>query len=323
MQTRRFVPILIAVLSLCVAAQAQAQDYPAKPVKLIMPFPAGGGFDIVARIVAKGLSEQSGQPFVVENRPGAGGNVGADTVARSAPDGYTLGFLTSGPLANNKLLYKSMPYDADTAFAPIVLVGEIPLVFVAHASVPVKNLTEYVQFVRNNPGKSSVGHAGNGTIGHLALELLKFNSKANMLAVSYKGEAPALADVLGGAIQATSAPIAAFVPHIQAGKLTPLAIAASARFPSLPNVATAREQGFDVEASVWAAVVAPARTPKPILDKLNREVNAVLASQDVRDKLEQLGVMAIGGTADRVAERAAADTTKWKRVIDAANIAIE
>jgi tripartite-type tricarboxylate transporter receptor subunit TctC len=321
MQTHKFALTLIAVLGLCGAARAQ--DYPAKPVKLIMPFPAGGGFDIVARIVAKGLSEQAGQPFVVENRPGAGGNVGADAVARAAPDGYTLGFLTSGPLANNRLLYRSMPYDADKAFAPIVLVGEIPLVFVAHPGVPVKNLAEYVQLVRNNPGKSSVGHAGNGTIGHLALELLKFNAKSNMLAVSYKGEAPALADVLGGAIQVVSAPIAAFVPHIQAGRLMPLAIAAGSRFPSLPNVATAREQGFDVEASVWAAVVAPAGTPKPILDRLNREVNAVLASQDVRDKLQQLGVVAIGGGAERVAERTAIDTTKWKRVIEAANITIE
>ena len=321
MRIRIFVPVLIAVLGLCGAVQAQ--DYPAKPVKMIMPFPAGGGFDIVARIVAKGLSDQSGQAFVVENRTGAGGNIGADAVARSAPDGYTIGFLTSGPLANNKLLYKSMSYDSDKAFAPIVLVGEIPLVFVAHPSVPVKNLAEYVQFVRNNPGKSTVGHAGNGTIGHLALELLKFNAQANMLAVSYKGEAPALADVLAGAIQATSAPIAAFVPHIQAGKLTPLAIASGSRFPSLPNVATAREQGFDVEASVWAAVVAPAGTPKPILDKLNRDVNAILLSQDVREKLEKLGVVTIGGAADRVAERAATDTAKWKRVIDAAHIAIE
>jgi tripartite-type tricarboxylate transporter receptor subunit TctC len=321
MQTQKFVLTLIAVLGLCGAAQAQ--DYPVKPVKLIMPFPAGGGFDIVARIVAKGLSEQTGQQFVVENRPGAGGNVGADAVARSAPDGYTLGFLTSGPLANNKLLYKSMPYDADKAFAPIVLVGEIPLVFVAHPGVPAKNLAEYVQLVRNNPGKTTAGHAGNGTIGHLALELLKFNAKANILAVGYKGEAPALADVLGGAIEAASAPIAAFVPHIQAGKLTPLAIAAGSRFPGLPNVATAREQGFDVEASVWAAVVAPAGTPRPILDRLNREVNAVLASQDVRDKLQQLGVVAIGGAAERVAERTARDTTKWKRVIEAANITIE
>lgn len=321
MKIKRCVLALVTVLGLC--SPIHAQDYPAKPVKMIMPFPAGGGFDIVARIVAKALSEQSGQAFVVENRPGAGGNIGGDVVAKAAPDGYTLGFLTSGPLANNKLLYKSMPYDADKAFVPIVLVGEIPLVFAAHPGVPVKNLSEYVQLVRNSPGNTSVGHAGNGTIGHLALELLKFNTKVDMLAVAYRGEAPALADVLAGSIQATSAPVAAFVPHFKAGKLTPLAIAASSRFPGLPNVATAREQGFDVEASVWAAVVAPAGTPKPILDKLNREVNAVLSSQEIREKLEQLGVVAIGGAADRVVERTAADTVKWKRIIDAARIAIE
>ena len=321
MPTRR---VMLATLSaLGVLGPAHAQAYPAKPVKMIFPFPAGGGFDIVARLVAKGLSDRLGQQFVVENRTGAGGNIGGEVVARAPADGYTLGFLTSGPLANNKLLYKAMPFDADKAFAPIALVGEIPLVFVAHPSVPAKNLGEYVQWARANPGKGSVGHAGNGTIGHLALELLKHTAGVDLLAVSYKGEAPAMTDVLAGAIQAASAPIAAFLPHIQSGKLTPLAIAARQRFPSLPNVPTAREQGFDVEAAVWAAVVAPAGTPKAVLDKVNREVNAVLGTPELRARLEQLGVTPTGGAAERVAERAAADTRQWKRVIDAAKISIE
>ena len=321
MQTSGVMVALIAAL--CMPGFSQAQEYPAKPVRLIVPFPAGGGFDIVARLVAKGLSDRLNQQFVVENKPGAGGNIGGDAVAKATPDGYTLGFLTSGPLANNKLLYKSMPYDADKAFAPIALVGEIPLAFAAHPGMPVKNLGEYVQYVRMNPGKSSAGHAGNGTIGHLALELLKFTAKVDILAVSYKGEAPAMADVLAGSIQATSAPIAAFIPHFQSGKLTPLAIASRSRFPTIPNLATAQEQGFDVEASVWAAVVAPVGNPKAILEKLNREVNAVLASQEVGNRLEQLGVAMIGGAADRVAERSAADSAKWKRVIAAAKISIE
>ncbi len=321
MRARKVVLGFLAGLML--AGPAQAQDYPAKSVKLVVPFPAGGGFDIVARLVARALSERQGQQFVVENKPGAGGNIGADSVAKSTPDGYTLGFLTSGPLANNKLLYKSMPYDADKAFAPIVLVGEIPLVFVAHPGVPARNLGEYIQFARANPGQGSVGHAGNGTIGHLALELLKFTAKADLLAVSYKGEAPAMTDVLAGAIQATSAPIAAFIAHIQSGKLTPLAIASRSRFPALPNVATAREQGYEVEAAVWAAVVAPAGTPKNVIDKINREVNNILGMPEIRARLEQLGVGVIGGSADRVAERAAADAAKWKKVIDSAAISIE
>ncbi|RZJ02584.1 MAG: tripartite tricarboxylate transporter substrate binding protein [Rubrivivax sp.] len=321
MYARKVIFALLAALSL--SSHAQAQDYPLKPVRMVMPFPAGGGFDLVARIVARSLSDRLGQQFVVDNRTGAGGNIGAEVVARSAPDGYTLGFLTSGPLANNKLLYKTMPYDSDKAFAPIVMVGEIPLVFVAHPGVPAKNLAEYLQWVRANPGKSSVGHAGNGTIGHLALELLKFNARTDLLAVSYKGEAPAMADVLAGSIQAASVPVAAFTPHIQAGKLTALAVASGARFPGLPNVPTAREQGVDVEASVWAAVVAPAGTPKPVVDRLNKEVNAILGSQDVREKLEQLGVVTIGGAPERVADRTAADTAKWKRLISAANLSIE
>ena len=315
--------ILAAWAALGLPGPAHAQEYPAKPVRMIVPFPAGGGFDIVARHLARSLGDKLGQPFVVENRPGAGGNIGAEAVARAPADGYTLGFLTSGPLANNKLLYKSMPYDADKAFAPVVLVGEIPLVFVAHPGVPVKNLAEFIQFARANPARSSVGHAGNGTIGHLALELLRYTAKADLLAVGYKGEAPAMTDVLAGAIQGASAPIAAFLPHIQSGRLTPLAIAAPKRFPGLPNVPTAHEQGFDVEAAVWAAVVAPAGTPKAVVERLNREVNGVLASPEFRARLEPLGVTAAGGSPDRVAERAAADTAKWKRVIDAARISIE
>ena len=302
---------------------AQAQEYPTKPVKVFVPFPAGGSADILARLIAQGLGDKLGQQFVVENRAGAAGNLGTDAVAKAAPDGYTLGLSTSGPLANNKLLYKSMPYDPEKAFAPIILVGEIPLVIVANPTVPAKNLKEFVDLARANPGKNSVGHPGNGTIGHLALELMKANTKADLLAVPYKGDTPAMTDLLGGSIQAISAPVSAFIPNIQAGKLNALAVTSRVRFQGLPNVPTAQELGIDLEASVWFAMVAPAGTPKAIIDKVNLEANRIINSAEGRAKLAQFGAIPIAGAPERLAAQVATDTAKWKRVIEAAKISLD
>jgi tripartite-type tricarboxylate transporter receptor subunit TctC len=321
MQRRRAIAAALFALAAC--GLVQAQEYPARPVKVIVPFPAGGSADILARLIAQGLGDKLGQQFVVENRAGAAGNLGTDAVAKAAPDGYTLGLSTSGPLANNKFLYKSMPYDPEKAFAPVVLVGEIPLVIVAHPGVPAKNLKEFVELARANPGRNSVGHPGNGTIGHLALELMKANTKADLLAVPYKGDTPAMTDLLGGTIQAISAPVSAFIPNIQAGKLTALAVTSKARFQGLPNVATALEQGIDLEASVWFAMVAPAGTPKTIVDRINAEANRIINSTEGRAKLAQFGAIAIAGAPERLAAQIATDSAKWKRVIESAKISLD
>jgi tripartite-type tricarboxylate transporter receptor subunit TctC len=315
--------VVLAVAACGPCGLVQAQEYPVRPVKLVVPFPAGGSADVVARLIAQGLSDKFGQQFVVENRAGAAGNLGTDAVAKAAPDGYTLGLSTSGPLANNKFLYKSMPYDPEKAFAPILLVGEIPLLLAAHPALPASNLRELVEFARANPGKINVGHPGNGTIGHLALELLKSSARVDLQAVAYKGDPPALADLLAGAIQATSAPVTAFIAHVQAGKLTALAVTSKARFPVLPNVATALEQGFDIEASVWSALIAPAGTPRAIVDKINQEANRVVGSPEGRARLAQFGAVVIGGAPERLAAQIATDSARWKRVIESARISLD
>ncbi len=314
---------LAALLAATLCGFANAQDYPTKPVRVIVPFAAGGSADILARMIAQGMTDKFGQPFVVENRAGAAGNLGTDAVAKAAPDGYTLGQSSSGPLANNKFLYKSMPYDPEKAFAPIILLGEIPLVIASNPGVPAKTLKEFVELARANPGKNSVGHPGNGTIGHLALELMKSITRTDLLAVPYKGDAPAMVDLLGGNIQAIAAPVSAFIPNIQAGKLNALAVTSKVRFQGLPNVQTAVEQGFDLEASVWYAMVAPLGTPRAIVDKINAEANRIINSPEGRAKLAQFGAIPIAGAPERLAAQVATDSAKWKRVIETAKITVE
>ena len=319
---RRHLVLALLAGSLC-AGHTGAQDYPTRPVRLIVPFPAGGSSDVVARFIAQGLSEKMGQQFVVENRAGAAGNLATDAVAKAAPDGYTLGLSTSGPLANNKFLYKAMPYDSEKAFTPVVLVGEIPLVIVVNLAVPAKNLKEFVELARREPGKQSIGHPGNGTIGHLALELFKNTAKIDVLAVPYKGDTPGMSDLVGGAIQGFAAPVAAFIPNIQAGKMRALAVTSRARVPGLPDVPTAAEQGIDLDAAVWFGVVGPAGMAKPMVDKLNAEINRLLASVEGRAQLTRYAALVAGGPPERMGQLMAADAAKWKRVIEAARITLD
>lgn len=327
MQSLKF-PCLTAALLACAAlvapgpAQAQA-DWPAKPVRIIVPFPPGGSTDIVARQLAQQMSTVLGQQFVVENRAGAGGNIGTDAVAKAAPDGYTLGLSTSGPLANNKSLYPSMPFDAQKDLTPIALVGEIPLVIVSNPAVKAGNLKELLALARSGTGQIAVGHPGNGTIGHLALEYLKSSSNAPLQSVPYKGDTPALSDLLGGSIQAISAPVTAFIPSIQSDKLRGLAVTSKKRFPGLPNVPTAMEQGIEVEATVWFAIVGPAGLPKPIVARLNQEINRFSASADGRAKLAQFGMVESNGPPELLGTLMASEAAKWKRVVDAAKISLE
>ena len=319
---RRILLAAWLAVTLC-AGQAVAQDYPSKPVRLIVPFPAGGSSDVVARFIAQGLSEKMGQQFAVENRAGAAGNVGTDAVAKAAPDGYTLGLSTSGPLANNKFLYKAMPYDSEKAFTPVVLVGEIPLVIVVNLGVPAKSLKEFVELARREPGKQSIGHPGNGTIGHLALELFKKTAKIDVLAVPYKGDTPGMTDLIGGAIQGFAAPVAAFIPNIQAGKMRALAVTSKTRVPGLPDVPTAAEQGIELDAAVWFGVVGPAGMAKPIVDRLNAEINRQLASSEGRAQLTKYAALVAGGPPERMGQLMATDAAKWKRVIEAAKITLD
>ena len=311
---------IFEIFLLCSVSLFAQQSWPNKPVKMVVPFPAGGSTDLVARFLAQGLSEKFGQQFLVENKSGAAGNLGTDYVAKSNPDGYTIGLVTSGPLVNNKLLYPNMPFDADKDLTPIALVCEIPLVIASNPKFPARNLKQYIEFSKSKPLDYSVGHPGNGTIGHLALEYLAIVSQHKMVGVSYRGDTPAMADLLGGNIQAISAPITAFIPNIVGGKIVGLAVTSLSRYPGLPDIPTAKEQGIDIVATVWFAIVGPANLQTSIVQQLNSEINALLTSNVGKTKLQQFGAVPTIGPPDQLIQLIKEDGKKWKSVIEAAKI---
>ena len=313
---------VMALAALPVPSIAQT-DWPNKAVKIIVSFPPGGSSDVVARQIAQHLSSVFGQQFIVENRSGAGGNIGTDAVAKAAPDGYTLGNSTSGPLANNKLLYKSMPFDAQKDLTPVALVGEIPLVIAANPAIKAKNLKEFVALGKVGGSAFSVGHPGNGTIGHLAMESLKALSGVNLQMVPYKGDAPAMTDLLGGQIELAGAPVTAFIPNIQAGKIRALAVTSRKRFPGLPEVPTAIEQGIDLEATVWNAVVGPAGLPKAIVTRLNAEINRYTNSPEGRAKLALFALVPANTSPEGLGTLMSNEPAKWKAIVESSKISLE
>ncbi|HEY4370425.1 MAG TPA: tripartite tricarboxylate transporter substrate binding protein [Burkholderiales bacterium] len=310
----------LAALPLSATAQS---DWPSKPVRVIVAFPAGGSSDVVARQVAQHLSTAFGQQFIVDNRAGAAGNIGTDAVAKATPDGYTIGLSTSGPLANNKSLYKNMPFDATKDLTPVALVGEIPLVIAVNPEVKAKTLKEFVALAKANPGKYAVGNPGTGTIGHLAMESFKSITGTNLQMVPYKGDAPIMTDLIGGQIQAGGAPVTAFIANIQAGKLHALAVTSKTRFPGLPNVPTAIEQGINLEATVWFAIVGPAGMPKAVADKLNKEINHFTNSPEGRAKLAQFALVPANSGPEGLGKLMTSEAAKWKSVVDAAKISLD
>ncbi|MBI4292167.1 MAG: tripartite tricarboxylate transporter substrate binding protein [Betaproteobacteria bacterium] len=318
--------ILASILALCACSFpsfAADSPWPAKSVRIVVPFPPGGSTDVLARLLAQRLSEKLGQPFVVENRAGAAGNIGTNAVATAPPDGYTLGLTTSGPLITNKLIYKDMPFDAEKNLTPIALIGEIPLVFVVNPSIPAKNLKEFIELARANPAKYSVGNSGRGMTGHLTVEFMKMNNRLDLLSVSYKGDAPAMTDLLGGTIQAISSPVTAFISNIQAGKLRGLAVTSKVRSPALPNVPTALEQGIDLEATIQYALVGPAGLSRAIVDKLNAEVNTIIQSPEGRAKLAEFGAVPGQGTPEALGTLMKTEGAKWKQVIETAKVKLD
>lgn len=313
---------VLAPLPAAVAGEAPSA-WPTRPARIVVPFPPGGSADVMARFVAQRMSEKYGQQFIVENRAGAAGNIGADAVAKAAPDGYMLGLMTSGPLANNKHLYKNMPFDPQKNLTPIVLVGEIPLVIVSHPGVKARNLRELIELARSAPNKVSVGHPGTGTIGHLALELINLDANVKFLNVPYKGDTPALADVMGGAVNAVSAPVTPFIANIKAGKINGMALLASKRFAGLPDVPTAVELGLNIESAVWFAMVGPAGLPRTIVDRINADVNVFINSTEGRAQLDRFGAVVGGGTPERLGSLMSTESVKWKRVVDAINLKLD
>lgn len=311
--------ILLALAAAFVLASngsAHAQKYPTKPVRYVCPFPVGGDFDIVTRIVATKLGEMWGQQVIVDNRPGAGGTLGADVAAKATPDGYTLLMGGAGPLAIAPALYKKLPYDNIRDFAPIALIGTIPMVLVVHPSAPAKSVSEFVAYAKANPGKVNYASAGAGSILHLSMEMFRSQAGVIIVHVPYKGAAPALVDLLGGQVLAMFAGLPLLRPHINAGKLRALGVASPKRSSQLPNVPTITEAGVPgYEVMFWFAGLAPAVTPRPILVRVHTDLVKALGAPDVRRRLEEQGIDIIGSTRDELGAFIRAETIKWAKAV--------
>ena len=306
-------------LGTCFAAFAvgvSAQAYPTKPIRIVVPFPAGGTTDVLARAAAQKLAETLGQPAVVDNRPGAGGNIGAELVAKSAPDGYTLLMGTVGTHAINPGLYPKLPYDHVKDFAPVILVAGVPNVLVINPALPVNSVPELIAYAKANPGKLNFASSGNGTSIHLSAELFKTMAGVQMTHVPYKGSAPALQDLVGGQVQLMFDNLPSSLALIKGGKLKALAVTSGARAAALPDVPTLAESGLPgFEASSWFGLLAPTGTPSSVIAKLNGEIAKWLATPEAKEKLLAQGANAAGGTAEEFAQFIAAETAKWQKVV--------
>ncbi|MFO1107763.1 MAG: tripartite tricarboxylate transporter substrate binding protein [Bradyrhizobium sp.] len=310
--------VLAACAAFLFAGNAAAQDYPSRPVKIVVPYPAGGSNDIIARIMAQRLSERSGQNFLVENRAGAGGNVGAEAVAGAEPDGYTLLLTAPPPLTINEALYKGLPFDPAKAFAPVALIAEVPIVLAVHPSLGVKDVKALVALAKAKPGTINFGSSGIGTTNHLAGELLKSKAGIDIVHVPYKGAAPAMNDLLAGHIPMMFDNIPAVLPQVKAGLINAIAVAGSSRAGALPDVPTVAEQGIaGFEASAWFGLVAPAKTPAPVLAKLQGEIAAILQMPDVKKRFVELGAEPGTVSGEAFGKFLAEETVKWGGIIRA------
>lgn len=302
---------------------AAAEEWPTRPVTMIVPFPAGGPADIAARAVANALSETLGKQFIIDNRAGAGGNVGGAAVARATADGYTLLFTTPAPAALNKFMYKNMPYDPERDLTPVVLVAKSPLIVTAKLDFPAKTLGDLISYAKQNPGKVNVGHPGNGTLGHITSELIQQFAGIQVTNVPYRGTTPLMTDLLAGQIDVAMDFMPTYVPLVTDNKIRALAVTTSQRTTQLPDTPTVQEAGFKgFEATAWYAIVAPTGTPPDIVSKVNGAVNAFLKSDKGKSFLEQNTMQGAGGSPDDLKAFIASELAKWGPVIAAAKISM-
>ena len=309
---------LAAAAFTLLALAAQAQPYPGKPIRLVCPFPPGGAVDIASRAVAQALTQQLGQPVTVDNRPGAGGNIGAEVVAKSPADGYTLLMATSNILAINPALYSKMPFDPLKDFAPVSIVVEVSNVLVLHPSVPANSVPELIALARQQPGKLTYASSGNGTSMHLAGELFKSMAGLEMVHVPYKGAAASTVDLLAGRVNMVFDSLPPALPNIKAGKLRALAVTGSKRsqfLPELPTIAEAALPGY--ETAIWFGIVAPAGTPPEVIARLNGELAKAAASPEFRERLARSGFEVVSSTPEQMADSVRSETAKWGKVVKA------
>ena len=318
----QFLARLLATLAvLFLPALVAAQDFPARPIKLIVPFPAGGPNDIIARVVGQRMSELTKQPIVIDNRGGQAGVLGTDAIAKSNPDGYTIGIVSASALVISPSMEK-VPYDAQKDIAPVTLVVTVPEMLVVASNVPAKNMAELVALARAQPGKLNFASAGLGGLPHLAGELFKLTAKIDVVHVPYRGAAPAINDLLGQQVQMTFLDLPVILPHIKAGALRPIALGARERAPTAPDVPTTAEVGMpDLLIENWYGMIAPAGTPPAIVAAINRIATQAMADPGVKEKLADQGLTVAGDTPEHFRDFIGSETAKWAKVIRDAGLA--
>ncbi|MGH8619515.1 MAG: tripartite tricarboxylate transporter substrate binding protein [Burkholderiales bacterium] len=309
-----------AMAGAAMAAESPAPPYPSKSVRIVVPFAAGGTSDVLTRLLGQRLTPMYGQQVIIDNRPGSGGQIGAEIVARAPADGYTLVSGTIGIHAAYAI-YTKLQHDPAKDLQPVIVLAEVPSVLVVHPSMPMKSVKEFIVLARARPGEITFGSAGVGSSTHMTGELFKLTAKVDLTHVPYKGSAPALSDLLGGQIQAMFENLPTLPPHIAAGKLRALGVTSKARSPALPDVPTVAEAALPgFEATAWFTIAAPSKVPAPIVQKLNADMNAVMKQPEVEARFRELGLTRIGGTPEDAAKYFAAETVKWNKVIKAANL---
>ncbi len=324
MRTSRLLQCLLVALAVSWSPFSQAQAWPSKPIKWIIPYTPGGITDNATRMVVQKVQEQTGWNIVVENKPGANSILGADLVARAAPDGYTFLTVIGAHAANATLYAGRLPYDVVKSFAPVSLVGIAPLVMVANNNLPFKDVKELVAYSKANPGKVAFGSSGVGAAAHLTQELLKQVTGADMVHVPYKGTAPALSDLMGGSLQVLTDTASAMMPHVRSGKVKPIAVFANKRVLGASEVPTVVEAGGPaMEGSTWVLFLAPAATPRDIVNRLSQETAKAIRSPDLKAKFEALGIEAVGNTPEQAGKFLDEEIVKWAKVIKAADVKAE
>ena len=314
----------IVCLSLAFAGAAFAQSYPTKPVKIIVAFTPGSATDIVSRLVADSFTRSMGQTFIVENRPGAGGIIGTEAAKNAPPDGYTLTACPSGPFGINPGIYSKLPYDPVKDFEPIATLGTVPIALVVNETSPFKSVSDLVAAAKAKPGSLTFASSGAGGPQHMSAEMFMLLTGIKMVHVPYKGNAPALTDVLGGQVDVLFSPINSALPHIRAGKLRALAVANDQRVPSLPDVPTLAEAGVPgYKSEIWIGLFAPARTPQDIIDKIAAEVARMQAQGDVKQQLAGQGIDPLGNSPAQVSNLIKADLARWAKVIKETGVKVD
>jgi len=312
---RKFLHLALGAAALpAVPSITRAQTYPSRPARIVVPFAAGGSTDIIARLIGQWLSERLGQQFVIENRPGAGSNVGTEVVVNAPPDGYTL-LLVGASSAINATLYDKLNFNFLRDITPVAGIMSIPFVMAVNPSLPAKTTSEFIAYARANPGKVNMASGGTGTAGHMSGELFKMMAGVNMVHVPYRGEALALTDMLGGHAQAMFGTMPASIEHVRAGKLRPLAVTSARRSELLPDLPTVGDFVPGYETSAWQGVGAPKATPVDIIDKLNREINAALADPKIKSRVADMGGTVLAGSPSDFGKFIADETEKWGKVV--------